>query len=462
MHFLFLVLVVSLIGFMIPSAFAENVPNWVKNTAGWWAEDAISETEFVNAIEFLVNVGIIGIEEGKLIPTDANLRVAFIADQGIEPASVEVLKLIKDEGTHMVFHQGDFDYEDNPDAWEKMISDVLGLDFPYFVTVGGHDVELWDKYQKIAYDILENNPDANCTGDLGLKAYCTYKGLSFLHVSPGFKFYENQEHSSFIETHLKNNNHLWNICAWQNNMHPMQIGGKESTTGWEVYEICKNYGAIIATANEHSYHRTKTLIDIENQIVNPEWSEPDKLKVGDDSTFVFVSGLGGHSIRDQDRCFPDSYPYGCNGEWAIIYTDDQNADFGALFCTFNVGGQPHKAYCYFKNTDGRIVDAFTITNFLGTDSKNKNLPNFDKFDIDLTGNDLSNRVIIDADLSNKILIKADLSNSILIGTTFRDTDLTGANLSGIISNGKDLTGAILREADLTVQTLPVLTYRVGT
>ena len=39
----------------------ENIPNWIKNTAGLWAEDAISETEFINTIEFLVNVGVINI-----------------------------------------------------------------------------------------------------------------------------------------------------------------------------------------------------------------------------------------------------------------------------------------------------------------------------------------------------------------------------------------------------------------
>ena len=44
---------------LIPNAFAESVPSWVKNTAGWWATDAISETEFVNAIEFLVKEDII-------------------------------------------------------------------------------------------------------------------------------------------------------------------------------------------------------------------------------------------------------------------------------------------------------------------------------------------------------------------------------------------------------------------
>ena len=51
MKYLFLsVLTISLVGIIIPNAFAENVPEWVKNTAGWWATDAISETEFVNAV----------------------------------------------------------------------------------------------------------------------------------------------------------------------------------------------------------------------------------------------------------------------------------------------------------------------------------------------------------------------------------------------------------------------------
>ena len=50
---------------LIPNAFAENVPDWVKNTAGWWAEDVISETEFVNAIAYLIKVGIISIESSK-------------------------------------------------------------------------------------------------------------------------------------------------------------------------------------------------------------------------------------------------------------------------------------------------------------------------------------------------------------------------------------------------------------
>ena len=59
MRHLLLCMAIILLSAMIPNIYAENVPDWVKNTAGWWATDKISETEFVNAIEFLVKDGII-------------------------------------------------------------------------------------------------------------------------------------------------------------------------------------------------------------------------------------------------------------------------------------------------------------------------------------------------------------------------------------------------------------------
>jgi len=48
---------------IIPNAFAEEqVPDWIKNTAGWWADALISNSEFVNAIEFLIKEGIIHVD----------------------------------------------------------------------------------------------------------------------------------------------------------------------------------------------------------------------------------------------------------------------------------------------------------------------------------------------------------------------------------------------------------------
>ena len=40
---------------------SQDVPNWVRNNANWWALDQISEDEFVNAIEFLIEKGIISV-----------------------------------------------------------------------------------------------------------------------------------------------------------------------------------------------------------------------------------------------------------------------------------------------------------------------------------------------------------------------------------------------------------------
>ena len=63
--FLIIPLLMLVLVMGMPFSNAQGVPDWVKNTAGWWASDAISETEFVNAIEFLVNEGIIQTESNS-------------------------------------------------------------------------------------------------------------------------------------------------------------------------------------------------------------------------------------------------------------------------------------------------------------------------------------------------------------------------------------------------------------
>jgi len=44
----------------IPNAFADDViPPWIKNNAGWWADDKISDSDFLSGIKFLVETNII-------------------------------------------------------------------------------------------------------------------------------------------------------------------------------------------------------------------------------------------------------------------------------------------------------------------------------------------------------------------------------------------------------------------
>jgi len=47
----------------IDSEVVEEVPGWVKNTVGWWAEDKIHDTTFVAGIQYLIGKGIIVVEQ---------------------------------------------------------------------------------------------------------------------------------------------------------------------------------------------------------------------------------------------------------------------------------------------------------------------------------------------------------------------------------------------------------------
>ena len=47
----------------IDSEDTEEVPGWVKNTVGWWAEDKIHDTTFVAGIQYLIGKGIMVVEQ---------------------------------------------------------------------------------------------------------------------------------------------------------------------------------------------------------------------------------------------------------------------------------------------------------------------------------------------------------------------------------------------------------------
>ena len=316
------------------------------------------------------------------VSTDPNFKVAFIGDTGLGNNFTSTLNNIKTEGAQAVMHQGDFDYQYNPAGWWGRIDQILGSNFPYFVSVGNHDSASWNEgcsdpdgcYAKFQKDRLArigvniDNPDLND------QLYSvTYKGLRMVFVGLQGNQLGASTYAPFIQNQLQSDNHIWKVCSWHKNQSTLQLGTKGDEMGWEVYETCRQQGAIIATAHEHTYERTKTLTNIQalavdasqHPVVNGVPSNPNSVLVAPGKTFVFVSGSGGQGLRNQDRCLPTTYPYGggsgCNYIWASVNTSDQGGDFGALFITFNVDGNPNKARGYFKENSGRITDQFEIT-----------------------------------------------------------------------------------------------------
>ena len=292
--------------------------------------------------------------------TSANLKIAFIGDQALGLNSVAVLNLIKSEGAEAVMHSGDLDYTDNSAAWEAQINSVLGPDFPYFVAIGNHDELAWrgpNGYQQYVINRF-NRLGITWTGDLGVQSTFHYRGLFFVITAPGISSgFDSGNSDTYIRDQLAADNSVWSICSWHKDMKLMQVGGKEDETGWGVYEEARKGGAVIATAHEHSYSRTHLLSSMMNQTVA---STANTLTLTKGNSFAFVSGLGGHSVRAQ--LLSGAWWAGISAATCLAGDPicQPNGTFGALFAVFNVDGQPNKAFFYFKDISGRIVDSFTV------------------------------------------------------------------------------------------------------
>lgn len=58
---------ILLVSFSANEAIAQEVPEWVKNNALWYGQGDISESEFLNAIKFLIESGIIVVEFSEVV-----------------------------------------------------------------------------------------------------------------------------------------------------------------------------------------------------------------------------------------------------------------------------------------------------------------------------------------------------------------------------------------------------------
>jgi hypothetical protein len=292
-----------------------------------------------------------GTKTAATVPTDPNLKIAFVGDTGTNENYVAVLRLVEKERAQALVVEGDMSYEANADAWWDATESVLGRSFPVFVARGNHDDSSWQEHLARAARHLDGAVRTPGAHDANYGT--VFRGLVIATIRKG-------DTPANLLPFLENDDHIWKICSWHQNQAAMQVGEKGDEMGWDVYEACRRVGAIIETGHEHTYHRTKTLTDLATQTVDPRCGSASELCVGPGRTFVNVVGLGGESIRPQARCLPATPPYGCKGEWAFIYTENQSAKYGAQFITFNAG-DPYRAVGAFETIDGEIVDRFTIT-----------------------------------------------------------------------------------------------------
>lgn len=89
-----------------PIANAQNtnediiMPSWFKTNAKWWEEGRISDTEILNAIENLLNQGIIKIDSNEI----NNASIGLSSDEIIDTEAIGIPEFVKD--VFVFWHQG--------------------------------------------------------------------------------------------------------------------------------------------------------------------------------------------------------------------------------------------------------------------------------------------------------------------------------------------------------------------
>jgi len=287
-----------------------------------------------------------------------NLTVAFVGDSGVSSRPLQVYALVLREA-ELLIHLGDFDYCDRPNLFGQQLSAVLGAGFPILATVGNHDIYEWATYEQIFQSHSLANPNLACEGYFGVNYWCMYKGLFLAFSAIGTMCGGTDSNFTYHEIALTEKFNIANtefpdhvaVCAWHRNEQTYSPSGSPDETGFGIYDVCRQNGALTFTAHSHIYGRTYALNDVYNQNIGQSCNSTDPeciYQLTNGTTIIVNSGMGGQSNQDREDPQP---PY-----WAQIVDKGQ----GVTFCKFNYNGNPKMTYCYWKNVLGEVLDEWKM------------------------------------------------------------------------------------------------------
>ena len=135
---------------------SDSVPSWVKNNAGWWAADLISDSDFVNGIQFMIGTGIITLQDSAKIMEMDSTDIAkemvdeteeMIMDKAAESSTSVSEEMEMEESGPVITHMGEFRglQGHNGEGLAKIIS-VEGqtfLRFEEFTVTNGPDLYVY-------------------------------------------------------------------------------------------------------------------------------------------------------------------------------------------------------------------------------------------------------------------------------------------------------------------------------
>ena len=463
----------------------QAVPVWVKNTAGWWATDAISETEFVNGLQYLIKVGIMIVPEAEKVGI-STVKISGYPDWLINNPSWQTAR----EFTNSPFDNFDIKYvKEKPTGagWgdiklEKKLNS-RGFSGPEFssikppdtyriFTLGGSttfgtyqdDNETWPAYLQQLFDGEE----------LGAKVEVINVGTNHANSTTEYQMtktrlvdyqpdliimydgWNDLNHNIPVDVTVQN----WkSFCKLGNEkgfetiiiIQPLIGTGNRVHTD---YEFLAPFVHLEYTQNDSNLERLD--LYVENIQLNKSCTVTADFRGIFDYTEAPIYFDLGHTTVFGNKVIAESV-------FAIsapIVSAETNTPYEAKthFPTYDYTPNANQFTIYAVGADfsGRSFDGLDLRNaiFDNADLSNISLKstklvgarfaNADLLGTSLSGYDLTNTNFVGVDLSGK-----DLTGTILTGTNLSNADLSGVNLSGKDLTGTILTGANLSNADLS-------------
>ena len=483
------------------NVYAESVPDWVKNTAGWWATDAISEIEFVNAIEFLVNQGIINVSgsaENELndgIPdwvkntagwwaTDAISEIEFV--NAIEfLVNIRIINIESNEKCVNDFLK----YFDNKQKIIEVCDEYKNYEFelrPYDVEInfneeGFRNIEFNAQKSNDVYRIFMvggSTMFGSGSTDSGTIPFLLQKmidsqeiDLDVEIINAGVSGGNSSTERTLIETKL---------IDYSPNLIIMYDGWNDLSADYPVKKITMNYNSICKLAKEQNFDVMIALQPIAgfgNKVLT-EQEKINSLTGQDHNGFQLLQAKSTYDWLERES------------EILIKNSDNNACTFHDLRNTFDdISGpiywdQGHMSDAgnliladrFLKELSKTHPNTFSYNEKFYNIIKNYNHPSITKLIISELGINVDYSNVSYKDITNSfnakgnyfelkeksgiegILVGKDLRNVDLNSINLKGNDLTGANLSGHPGFIRDLrnvdfTNTIIRDADLSYTNL---------
>jgi len=473
-----LLMLVLIIG--MPSSIAQSVPEWVKNTAGWWSTDAISETEFVNAIEFLVNVGIISVEgENKCVNDflkyfDNKQKIVDVCDEHSLSIHEELIPYENKIGFNSEGFRGDeFSKEKSSDVYRIFIvggSTILGAETSNETTIPAIVQKMFDKQnleleievinagisggntrselELIKSKIVNYNPDLVIMYDGWNDLSADYPVMGIINkwgqvCALGYneKFdliITLQPIAGFGNKQLTNQEYINSLTGEDHNGY--QLIQAKSTYQWLGKELQLLHSHAQTTFGE-GFCETYDLRNIFDEVKGPIfWDQGHTLQAGNLIVAEKFFELAMKKIEPT---------YVHDGKFREIIADYNSIPtMTYLFDKIGISDKTFqnelKDTTKLKNDQGKF---FELKNELGEISNSlvgKDLRNADLTNINLKGQNLTG-----ANMSGQNLQDIDFSDAIIRNANLSYTNLEGKDFSGMDLRGIDFTGANLKDVNFS-------------